>query len=56
MKFYIIFILLVIMIISYMVMKKKPNGVSYKNKYKENSIKLSKNGFNDTRLTKKYSF
>ena len=37
------------MIVSYIVMKKKPSGVSYKNKYKENSIKLSKNGFNDTR-------
>lgn len=50
MKFYIFFILLVIMIISYMVMnKKKPNRVSYKNKYKENSIKISKKGFNDTR-------
>ena len=49
MKFYIFFILLVIMIVSYMIIKNKPKSFYYKNKYKENSIKLSKNGFNDTR-------
>lgn len=50
MSYYIYFIvIIVIMIVSYMVINKKGNQVSYKNKYKENSIKISKNGFNDTR-------